>query len=143
VSDGLSIEITGVSEAIDALARRGEKGIRAIQSVTKENALNVQTIAKSLCPVDTGRLRSSIRTRSYNDWLGADIYTDVSYAPYVEFGTGERGAALPPPDSPGGYDLDWPGQYAQPFMYPAVHIIEPLYLLDLIREIRLDMEVGV
>lgn len=138
----LTIEITGVSDAIDALARRGKDGIKAIQDVTKENALAVQSIAKTFCPVDTGRLRSSIRTRSYNDWLGADIYTDVSYAPYVEFGTGRRGAEAPPPDSPGGYDLDWPGQSAQPFMYPAVHIIEPLYLIDLIAEIKLAMEVG-
>lgn len=59
-------------------------------------AVKVDRAAKRGCPVDTGRLRSSI------GWeLGADaggllavVGTDVEYAPYVELGT-SRMAAQP------------------------------------------------
>lgn len=40
--------------------------------------------AKDNCPVDTGRLRSSISNKVVDDT--AYIGTNVEYAPYVEFG---------------------------------------------------------
>lgn len=51
--------------------------------------LQVETTAKRLCPVDTGRLRSSINTQIGTDADGllAVIGTDVEYAPHVEYGT--------------------------------------------------------
>jgi HK97 gp10 family phage protein len=64
--------------------------------------LRVQSAARSLCPVDTGRLRSSIVMRKGRDGLGfyVEIGTSVSYAPFVEFGTSRM--------------------RAQPFLLPAV-----------------------
>lgn len=52
-------------------------------------ALRVQREAKRLCPVDTGRLRSSIAWRVERDWRGlmAVVGTNVSYAAPVEFNT--------------------------------------------------------
>jgi HK97 gp10 family phage protein len=52
-------------------------------------AVKVETSAKRLCPVDTGRLRSSITWELGHDDIGllAIIGTNVEYAPYVEFGT--------------------------------------------------------
>lgn len=52
-------------------------------------AVRVDAAAKRLCPVDTGRLRSSIGWRLTVDarGLAALIGTNVSYAPPVEFGT--------------------------------------------------------
>ena len=52
--------------------------------------VNVQSTAKSLCPVDTGRLRSSIQTtspRSTGTGLSVRIGSNVNYARYVELGT--------------------------------------------------------
>lgn len=48
-----------------------------------------QARAKILCPVDTGRLRSSIRYTIRNRALGvtANLISDVSYAQYVNDGT--------------------------------------------------------
>lgn len=56
------------------LARRGNK---------------VSNQAKRLCPVDTGRLRSSITMvlGQDGDGLFAMVGTNVDYAEYVEFGT--------------------------------------------------------
>lgn len=52
-------------------------------------AIQVDRTAKRLCPVDTGRLRSSINWKLGRDHVGllAIIGTNVAYAPYVEFGT--------------------------------------------------------
>lgn len=52
-------------------------------------AIAVESLAKRLCPVDTGNLRSSITWELGSDGQGlyADIGTNVEYAGYVEFGT--------------------------------------------------------
>lgn len=52
-------------------------------------AINVESAAKRVCPVDTGRLRSSITHSLATDERGllALIGTNVEYARYVEFGT--------------------------------------------------------
>lgn len=52
-------------------------------------AVRVERLAKRLCPVDTGRLRTSITWRLARDARGllAIIGTNVEYAPFVEFGT--------------------------------------------------------
>lgn len=52
-------------------------------------AIQVESAAKRLCPVDTGRLRSSITHSLEQDSGGlvAFVGTNVSYAIYVELGT--------------------------------------------------------
>lgn len=51
--------------------------------------LQVQSKARQLCPVDTGRLRSSIIMTKGRDGQGfyVEVGTNVSYARFVEFGT--------------------------------------------------------
>ena len=58
--------------------------------------IKVDRAAKDRCPVDTGRLRSSITWRLGRDSQGllGIVGTNVTYAPYVEFGTA-RTAAQP------------------------------------------------
>ena len=67
-------------------------------------------------------MRNSIKTSSevLPDGAKAQVYTNVEYAPYVEFGTGERGQSSDI-DRPEGisYKADWKGQAAQPYMTPA------------------------
>lgn len=54
----------------------------------------VERGAKRICPVDTGRLRSSITHSLEQDSAGlvGVVGTDVEYAPYVELGTSRAGA---------------------------------------------------
>lgn len=49
----------------------------------------IDRAAKNNCPVDTGRLRSSITNRLAHDSQGlvGIVGTNVDYAPYVELGT--------------------------------------------------------
>lgn len=66
----------------------------AITHALQEVGLQAEGYAKRKCPVDTGLLRSSIR--SYVEDDGGDqtavIGTNVEYAAYVEFGTSKTKA---------------------------------------------------
>lgn len=59
-------------------------------------AIRVQNDARTMVPVDTGRLRASIQHVMGEDARGpyADVGTNVQYAPFVEYGT-QRQAAQP------------------------------------------------
>lgn len=86
-------------------------------SIDVNNLFNIQAgiayatalcekLAKENCPVDTGNLRASISTRMTG--TQGIVYTNVDYAPYVEYGTRF--------------------QAAQPFMSKAVVMAKPLIL---------------
>ena len=95
--------------------------------------------AKALAPADTGLLRESIHmsVKDTGKELQGRVYTNVEYAPYVEFGTGIKGNGTYPYKVEGlnleyknkawvYYDEDndtfvyTKGQKAQPYMYPAL-----------------------
>ena len=79
----------------------------AMHKEVQRRSIKVERAAKRLCPVDTGRLRSSItrgEVERDGDSLSVDIGTNVEYAPYVEFGTSRR--------------------RAQPFLRPALKAAE-------------------
>jgi hypothetical protein len=46
------------------------------------------TSAKNMCPVDTGRLRSSISLKK-QQFMSYELVAQTDYAAYVEFGTGK------------------------------------------------------
>lgn len=89
-------------------------------------ALKASGEAKLLCPVDEGILRNSIQAGVEKDkgrTVGF-VKTNVYYAPYVEFGTGQKGKESPSPpksDKSLSYREDWSGMPAQPFMFPAIN----------------------
>lgn len=74
--------IRGLKEQAKNLTLRTEQDLIAL-------AIDVQNRARSLCPVKTGRLRSSISHTSGRDAKGVyvDVGTNVQYAGHVEFGT--------------------------------------------------------
>ena len=95
--------------------------------------------AKALAPVDSGNLAGSIhmQVKDTGKELQGRVYTNLEYAPYVEFGTGVTGNGTYPYEIKGlsleyrnkgwaYYDEDkdeWiytKGQVAQPYMYPAL-----------------------
>lgn len=85
------------------------------QTVVKEEA-------QSLCPVDTGALRESIREEDITDngkQIRGPVSVNMPYAAYVEFGTGARGAGSAGA-GPFAYTMSWPGMPAQPYLRPAL-----------------------
>ena len=61
----------------------------------KEAGAYVQGAARMLAPAYSGHLRNSIflDVGTTEEGMEATVYTNIQYAPYVEFGTGPRGSA--------------------------------------------------
>lgn len=74
-------------------------------------------------PRDEPRLKNCFYAEG--EYLTARALVTNPHAAYVEFGTGQRGAASG--RYPGGYDGDWPGMSAQPYMYPAAQTMKLTY----------------
>jgi hypothetical protein len=53
------------------------------------SALNIEREAKRLAPGNFGKLRQSIK-HNIGEPLMKSVYSDLHYAPYVEFGTGKK-----------------------------------------------------
>lgn len=83
------VEING-----DALRELFESPDGEVARDLQRRALQVERAAIRNCPVDTGRLRSSITNEIGQDGEGllAVIGTNVEYAPYVELGTSKMAA---------------------------------------------------
>jgi HK97 gp10 family phage protein len=97
-----------------------------VRDAVNESALNVQRVAKELCPVRKagkilgGRLRSSIQLEFFNNGMTGEVGTNVEYGPFVEFGTGRRGRQSQHPPLPSSYTHGGrAGMSAQPFLHPA------------------------
>lgn len=115
-------KLEGLDNLISKLAGLGGNIESAVEKGLGRSAKKIQKNAKVLAPVDTGALRNSIKTSTskQNGIVNAKVYTNTEYAPYVEFGTGQRGMSSDI-DRPNGvsYNSEWKGQVAQPFMSPA------------------------
>ena len=92
----LKAEIKGIDSLL--LKLNSVKKIHLTDSVKKATVL-VQGQAKSLVPTgDSGNLRGSIRMdyKEFTDKVQGRVYTNLEYAPYVEFGTGSKGKGTYP-----------------------------------------------
>ncbi len=86
--------IEGLDELLANLSGLGENAKESCRKGLERGAKKIQKNAKYLAPVKTGQLRNSIKTKSQITQEGAEaqVFTNAEYAPYVEFGTGQRGA---------------------------------------------------
>lgn len=85
--------LEGLDELLANLSGLGGNVKESARKGLERGAKKIQKNAKLLAPVDTGHLRNSIKTKSQTTQNGAEaqVFTNTEYAPYVEFGTGQRG----------------------------------------------------
>lgn len=126
----------GYSEGVNFSARSSFTGLNqsvALNTYQAANRLSVEQSAEvileeaeAIVPVDTGELRESGHTEIEVNGAEATGYVvfDSDHAAYVEFGTGQRGAASPGAGD-GPYDPNWPGMVAQPYLRPALDTARP------------------
>lgn len=87
------------------LASAGPRAERLAPLVVQKTAVDIEGLAKVLCPVDTGFLKSSIGHEV--NGLSAEIGPTAEYGIYVELGTARAAA--------------------QPFLGPATDKYEPVF----------------
>ena len=105
-----------------------------IDKVVQANASEMAQTARRLAPIDTGKLRQSIRKQKTGE-LEARVTAGVPYAPYMEFGTG--GLVEVPAELQDiairfkGAGVRRINLRPQPFMYPALKLQEPQLIKDM------------
>lgn len=114
-----------------------DKLLRHLEEIAKmdlEDSVNKATVfihaqAKNYATFSRGYSHGTLKGSIHmdvkpkkNEWIGK-VFTNLYYAPYVEFGTGQRGNGSYPYASELDFSLaykgDWAGMKAQPYMYPA------------------------
>lgn len=92
----------------------------AVEQAVTAWAERVLETAQQLVPVRTGDLRGSghVEVAKAGSSVAAAVVFDSGHSVYVEFGTGQRGAASEGA-GPGPYDPNWAGMPAQPYLRPA------------------------
>lgn len=89
---GLTLNISGLNKIYEAFDDLSKKTKDAVKDEVNASALNIQSGAKRLAPVNFGTLRNSIYLKEI-DSKGGFVFTvgtKESYAAYVEFGTGGK-----------------------------------------------------
>lgn len=107
--------VEGLRELMAKLDSMQGNSTEALKKGIGRACARIQADAKQNCPVDTGRLRASIVTEVHTEGntVVGTVGTNVEYAPWVEFGTGQAG------DQSVEHRQDWKGRPAKPFLYPA------------------------
>lgn len=142
------MSLQGLDRLLKKLDQLGGNSRKVLRTGVLQAAMKVQADAKMLAPVaeiDGGTLRGSIQAtvEERGGTVVGKVSTNVYYAPYVEFGTGQRGEASPSPPKWDGnlsYRQDWAGMAAQPFLLPAAEqnkkIVPQIVARHLRNEIR-------
>lgn len=89
----LDVDTSAIASLRADLTNAGPQTLPRAHAAVMKSALDVQHIAQSTAPVDTGYLRSSIGIDdlSGNGGAKAVIGPTANYAPYVEYGTYKMG----------------------------------------------------
>lgn len=80
---GFRLELIGK----EALLRKLDKGNfkKPVKDSIRKITLWFEATTKASTPVDTGRLRASVASKIQGQ--GGEVFTNVQYAPFVEYGT--------------------------------------------------------
>lgn len=121
-----------LNQAIENVKAYERAKKQQIQEQVARSALNIEQDTKQSTPVDTGRLRASYTIVFRFDKMGAEVGSNVEYAPYVEFGTG---AMVDVPEGLESYALQFKGKGikqvnlpARPHLYPAYEKERPKFI---------------
>lgn len=109
----MQVKIDGLTSLIAKLNYLGGNADSAIDKGLHKGALKIQSDAKRACRYRTGRLKDSISIERIAEKSYA-VGTNVEHAPYVEYGTGQRG------DPSVEHTTARVGTYPHPFLMPAL-----------------------
>lgn len=148
MADGIRVDVRGAKELAALLKRASVKTPAETRALVQEAAFDIQSEAVALAPVNKqvgwgGRLRTSIHVMhemAGPDAVASEAYTNVEYAPYVEYDTKPH-VIMPKTKRV----LAWrtgrtwhfarrvqhPGTKAQPYMRPAAEKVFPGLIRDL------------
>ena len=133
----IGFKVEGLDKVLDRLNNMSDNSAGALKQQYMKIAEDIASDARSLAPTDTGHLKQNIFSRVFeeNETIVGEVYSDVEYAAYVEFGTGSvgesaglqrEGLTLAYRQTPWRYrdeEGNWHythGMKPQPYLYPAM-----------------------
>ena len=89
---GFTFDVGNISDVLKTLDALDVKVQQGIKDEINASALNIQSGAKRLAPVNFGQLRNSIYLKEQKSEKGIvfTVGSNASYAAYVQFGTGGK-----------------------------------------------------
>lgn len=132
----VKVELIGSAKMIATLKDIDQRTANKVKLILLDSTMNIQRMTKERCPVRKdpkakvgGRLRGSYQIQFYNNGFTSEVGTNVEYAAFVEFGTGQRGAASGLTYLPPAYKHGFiAGQAAQPHLYPSFEEERPKFI---------------
>jgi len=142
--------IEGLEELTQNLENLGVNVERELPRIAKRAMTQrVERRAKETCPVGQsrpgytgGRLRTSIATQIVRTDAGSEIRTgtNVEYAPFVEYGTGWRGASVGAPHPDDYIFGPKPGMLPRPYLRPAWDRLQETVMDDIEADLQALVE---
>jgi hypothetical protein len=88
----ITFELKGLNEVLNNFKQMDQKIQKVVKDEVNASALKIQSDAKKLAPINLGTLRGSIQLTEISNQNGFvySVGTKLSYAPYIEFGTGGK-----------------------------------------------------
>ena len=90
----MKVEVKGIDKALRNINAYTDKKERQVRTETRIAAINVDRNTKnrlaSQIGFSLGRLITSYHTRHSHTPIYSDVYSNLFYAPFVEFGTGSN-----------------------------------------------------
>ena len=87
---GKSVTVKGLAELQKKMRSLIRKFPKEFKDQIKASTINIDRNAKRFTPVDTGRLRSSIRFEFSDGGLTGEVSANTDYAAFVELGTSKQ-----------------------------------------------------
>jgi HK97 gp10 family phage protein len=81
------VNLAGMNEIQDAIKKMSDVVSKEVSKEMQSSVMKIASDAKKAAPINFGRLRGSIKWDKESE-LTYSVGAYVSYAPYVEFGTG-------------------------------------------------------
>ena len=153
----MSETIRGLSSLMRKLDQLGGNSKEVLNKAVEDCTVFVRDDARKRCPEDTGDLRKSIdyKVEVSGSSVTGTVYTNMEYAPYVEFGTGTTGqtsnsntnVSVSYRQNGWTYYSDELGQFvytegmvARPYMYPALHDNKQRIRNKICKDVRKEIE---
>jgi len=140
----IKVKLEGLETAIRNLHSWEKEKIKKVADQYNRSALAIEKGAKLRVPTDKSVLKPSIQKdvtiTQNNRVVSASVFTDVKYAPFVEFGTG---SLVEVPAEQQEYALQFKGKTgrvrnyrARPYLFPAFEQERPILIQKLTEILR-------
>jgi hypothetical protein len=140
----IKVKLEGLETAIRNLHSWEKEKIRLVANQYDRSALAIEKGAKLRVPTDKSVLKPSIQKdvtiTQNNRVVSASVFTDVKYAPFVEFGTG---SLVEVPAEQQEYASQFKGKTgrvrnyrARPYLFPAFEQERPILIQKLTEILR-------